>query len=77
MLSEWSSFPLATITFLGEQQDIIGPEAAILVAGQMTEIGVVPHELELVPIPRGHVVGTNFLHENRSPVEIIWLYALK
>jgi hypothetical protein len=27
----------ATITFLGEQQDIIDPVAAILVAGRMTE----------------------------------------
>jgi hypothetical protein len=27
---------LGTITFLGEQQDIIGPEAAVFVAGQMT-----------------------------------------
>jgi hypothetical protein len=28
---------LATITFLGEQQDITDPEAAVLVAGQTTE----------------------------------------
>jgi hypothetical protein len=27
---------LATITFLGEQQDITEPEAAVLVAGQTT-----------------------------------------
>jgi hypothetical protein len=34
MRSEWRSFPLATITFVGEQQDIIDPEAGVLVAGQ-------------------------------------------
>jgi len=28
---------LATITFLGDQQDITNPEAAVLVAGQTTE----------------------------------------
>jgi len=37
MRSEWRSFLLATITFLGERVDIIGPEAAVLVAGQATE----------------------------------------
>ena len=30
MRSEWRSFPLATITFLGERQDIFDPEAAEL-----------------------------------------------
>ena len=30
-------FPLVTITFLGEQEDITDPEAAVLVAGQTTE----------------------------------------
>jgi hypothetical protein len=37
MRSEWRSFPLATITLLGEQQDITDPEAAVLVVGQTTE----------------------------------------
>jgi hypothetical protein len=31
MRNEWSSFPLASITFLGEQQDITDPEAAAFV----------------------------------------------
>lgn len=29
--------PLGTITFLGEQQDVTDPEAAVLVVGQTTE----------------------------------------
>jgi hypothetical protein len=29
---------LATITILGEQQDTLDPEAAIIVAGQMTSM---------------------------------------
>jgi hypothetical protein len=47
------SFPVATVTFLGEHQDITDPEAAVLVAGQTTErrcsvrrqLGVLPMDL--------------------------------
>jgi len=34
MRCEWRSFPLATITFLGERADITGPEPGVLVAEQ-------------------------------------------
>ena len=37
MRSEWRSFPLARIKFLGERQVIFDPEAAVPAAGQMTE----------------------------------------
>ena len=37
MRSEWRSFPLATITFLGERSDITGPEPGVLVAEQTME----------------------------------------
>ena len=37
MRSEWRSFPLTTITFLGEPADITGPEPGVLVAEQTTE----------------------------------------
>ena len=37
MRNEWRSFPLTTITFLGEQRAISDPEAAVLGTGQTTE----------------------------------------
>ena len=46
-----------TITFLGEQQDIIGPEAAILVGGQTTKRKGSVHQQpveDLSGLPPGH-----------------------
>ena len=42
MRREWRSFPLATITFLGERADITGPEPGVLVAEQTTERNAQP-----------------------------------
>ena len=35
--SEWRSFPLATITFLGERADITGPKLGVLISEHTTE----------------------------------------
>jgi hypothetical protein len=58
MRSQWHSFHLSTITFLGEQQDTIDPEAAILAAGQMTE------NAKVLPANRR---STTFGSPTRSP----------